>query len=250
MEKIELTDDFYDTFPRDDSYGSESRRFHDDEYFYKILKRKYLDEDREQIVEKLFDLHHKNIVTPIKCIYENNKFVGYSMKYYKDYINMVDYIETVEDFDERKDFLIRISEVFDYFDSQKFAYFDIHGYNIICKEKDFKIIDLDGGTFKGLTNRGLDYNTSIRIERKVLAKFLLSKLYDMLDYNWIYVKRNIKKDQFSNFYNNLPYNVKELYDYVLCSDFHLYFDLTKALEQVDEDMMYTTKALSLKKSLY
>ena len=85
MQKIQIDKNFFNNYRLDYNFGCESIRFYDENYIYKIIKDAYLKDDRQKIIELLEHLNSDKIAKPISCLYDKSNFIGYSMKYYKDY---------------------------------------------------------------------------------------------------------------------------------------------------------------------
>ena len=153
MEKININDIDLSHYTLDSSEGVESIRFYNDNELIKLPHKKYLKDDRGKIIEELYNLNNDNIVTPIYGITDKKGIIGYSMNYLKDYIDLEHYLSSNEtSFEERKHLMIELSKIFDYFDTVNFAYHDLHSNNIMYKDDNIKLIDLDGGVFKGYVN--------------------------------------------------------------------------------------------------
>lgn len=223
-------------------FGGESSCFYNDKEILKIIHSKLLKDDREKIIKNLYYFDNSDIVTPLFSLTEKNKFIGYGMEYLNGYIDFADYLDKDNtSFEERKELMIRLSKIFDYFDKMKFAYYDLHAWNILYKDGDIKLIDLDAGVIKGYINDGLDYNTAIRISKKNLAKFTLHTINYVNEFVFNSLRINKKKKNVINFMNSLPQDVRNLYEYALNNDFHCLSDITSSLENITKDMYEDTK---------
>ena len=68
--------------------GEESTMFHNEKYLLKFIKSEYLKDDREQIIKRLEELSHPNIVIPEFLLHDRKSFLGYGMIYYSDYTSL------------------------------------------------------------------------------------------------------------------------------------------------------------------
>ena len=229
--------------------GGESKCYYDDEILMKIIKPSLLKDDREKIIRQLYSFNNNDIVTPLFAIKNNNKFIGYGMQYLKGYPSLADYFKNnVTSFEERKELMIRLSKVFDYFDQMNYAYYDIHSYNILYKNDDMKLIDLDGGVIKGFKNDKLDYDTALQLAKKNLAKYTLHTITGVSEYYFNSLRIYKKKSDVISFINSLPENVRKLYVYALNNDYNCLNNITPTLEEITKDIYDDTKEI-LKKRL-
>lgn len=245
MEKIQISNDLLKDYKLDLSDGAESSRLHNNEIMIKIIKKHFLQDDRQIIIENLHNFDHENIVIPIQSIYDKNRFIGYTMKYLKGYQTFDKYLDNKTSFNQRKELLLKLASVFDYFDEKKFSYHDIHNKNILYKDDDIKLIDLDGGVLKNFVNDNINYETSIRAEKKSLSRFLLSKLYGINEGKLL----NLNKNDIKLLLSMLPDSIKELYDYAINDDYYVFNNITSSFENINEEVYDDTKII-LKKGLY
>ena len=115
-----------------------------------------------------------------------------------------------------------------------FAFHDIHKRNILIKDDDVKLIDLDGGVLYGYVNGNIDFDTSLKNEKKSLSRFLLSTLYSVSE-NELLDTRDRKKD-YKLLISMLPKYLKGFYEYTLNDEYSIYYGITESLNNIDENL--------------
>ena len=249
MENLYIDRKMLRKFKYDMNYGSESSRFYNDEIMIKLINRNRLVDDRQYIIERLHGFEHENIVPPIQDVYEKRTFVGFTMKYLKDYILFDKYKKLDTTFNQRKEVLLKMASVFDYFDKMNFSFHDIHPRNILYKDGDVKLIDLDGGIFKNFINNDVDYPTSIRASKKNLARFILTSLYQVNESELLELKLKSNYFDYKLLFNILPDNVKEFYDFAFSDNYTIYNGISESLDNIDEQTFEDTIGLIKKRPL-
>ena len=234
MSILNINQKYLKNFEYDLNYGSESTRYFNDEIMIKILNKDCLLDDRQQIIELLHNFNHDNIVKLYDDVYEKNMFVGYTMKYLKGYMHFDKFQKSNTSFNKRKEIIMKIASIFDYFDKMNFAFHDIHKRNILIKDDDVKLIDLDGGVLYGYVNGNIDFDTSLKNEKKSLSRFLLSTLYSVSE-NELLDTRDRKKD-YKLLISMLPKYLKGFYEYTLNDEYSIYYGITESLNNIDENL--------------
>lgn len=234
---------FLNNYTMQTSNGIESIRFYNDEYCLKFLKKDYLTNDRKEIIYKLCELNHENAVTPEFLLHDKTGLLGYAMINYRDYTFIGDEVENklfkidLEAFNKRKQLMIKLSKLFDYFNINDFAYYDIHDRNILYKDNDIKLIDLDGGIFKGYKNHELDFESAKRFSSQKLALYTLSFIYNVNQYNFSkYLGSPIGFNNRQIMIDSLPKNLKEFFTYALSNKYNIFDNTTNCLEELDENI--------------
>ena len=233
-------------FLNDYKYHSKSREsinFTNDKYYLKLLKKEILLDDREKVIKRLEEVKHENAVIPEFLVHDKKGFQGFSMINYKDY----DYISSVisndlfdinkdNDFLYRKELMLRLIKIIEFFKSKEFAYYDIYDKNILYKDGDIKIIDMDSGIFKGLINCEYDYDSSIRFANHLLSVFALSFLYNTYYLRFV---SNVKPilNSLNNYLNE---DLKKFYSYVFRNEFHLLLNPYEMIDSIDENIYRDT----------
>jgi hypothetical protein len=208
---------------------TESILFYDDNNIYKLLNKDCL--DREKTILKLDRLTNDNIVTPNGLLHDRRRFLGYYMKYYKDYypLNIVD-----KTFKEKKEYCYRIYNILKFLNDNQFAYYDIHSNNILIKDDDLKLIDMDSGIF--LDDDIEKYDTYLRKENYALSCYLLSLLYDINKYDLILKLLN-NKNTLSKI---VPDYLINFYNYVI-DETGTFIDTMNYIDLIDENHIKETK---------
>lgn len=251
MKEVNVNRKFFDNYTFDYALSAESNRYYNDNEYLKVIHRRLLKDDRENIVRGLHYFNQDNIVTPNYLLKERNKFIGYAMNYLKGYKDLSIHLEDNITFEERKKLMLTLSKVFDYFDEMKFAYHDLHSNNIMYKDGDIKLIDLDGGVLYPYRNDGFDYLTAARIAKKTLARYTLATMFGMSMYDIIKLKNYKNRKYYKSFMDNLPDNVKELFEYAINEEYYMLFGITDRIKNVTQTMSdYTNDIIERKHSKY
>lgn len=237
MKEITVNKKFFNNYTYDNIPSGESSRFYNDENYIKIIHPGLLKDDREKIVRELYYFNHPNIVTPKFILKDKSGFIGYGMDFLKDYKSLALHLELDNlSFDERKELMIRLSKIFDYFDEKKFAYFDIHSNNILYKDGDIKIIDLDSGVINPYINDRVDFDLGIRASKKALVRYTLSTIYDITNYELLSLNSLKDRKYYQDLMNNLPKNVRNLYEFAFADRLYIIYGITDALEEITQGM--------------
>ena len=222
------------------SYHTESNLFTNEDKIYKFLKKEYL--NREQTINELFKLKHNNIVTPLTTLYDRNGFLGYTMVYYKDYEELDKLLKQNINFIDRKNICILLCNIFKYMEDNNFAYQDIHEGNILYKDTDLKVIDIDSGIFKKPDNLE-KYDSYLRASNYFLSNLILHILY--LD-STNDLQRTLFKNK-SLIYKTIPNNLIYFYDFLINKD-GTFIDSLEFLDKIDEKIIDDSKNI-LKRSI-
>ena len=224
--------------------GEESTMFHNEKYLLKFIKSEFLKDDREQIIKRLEELSHPNIVIPEFLLHDRKSFLGYGMIYYSDYTSLDKIVsDTIFSknkdypFEVRKKIVLKLYETLEFLKRQQFAFYDIHGGNFLIKDEDVKIVDLDSGVFKGTTNANVGYHPAYLHSSKQFALFALSFIYNT---DWMKFKLGFEHPMScacqnkENLFRFLPDNLEEFYRYALGNDYYIYNDTEECLNDLDE----------------
>lgn len=115
----------------------------DDKTLYKILtySNRLL---REQIIERLGNYENPNCVLPNSIIFnENRDFIGYSMDYLSNHYLSTKLIFSTEEYKKRLKLALKIVKTIQSFKNDGFVFWDIHPDNVMIRDYDVKIIDMD-----------------------------------------------------------------------------------------------------------
>lgn len=130
--------------------SSESKLYIKDDLLYKILLDNHRNEKRKRNIELLSKYNHPNCVFPKDIILneKTNEFIGLTIDYLKDYKTLYKSIKTDKmSFERRKHIAIKICEIQSHLEKEKISFVDIHSNNIMIKDNDIKLIDLDSASF-------------------------------------------------------------------------------------------------------
>ncbi len=245
MQGLRVTKEELKRFPKvHTSRVSESNLYYKGNHLFKVLNEDL--RDRKSTILRLERLQGKELILPEYILFDEDGFIGYVMHYFKEHQQLERFIFGKLPFKERKRICLELCRIFTDLKHQGFAYYDIHPFNILYKDGDLKIADMDSGVFR--SNRMgsslyefEQFNSYSTSGDYHLALTVLGLLFE--DYRQ-YVLNGIKNNK-KELFKNSPKELKKLYGYVLyASPFE--FDVAEAIENIDEDYVEETK-LILKK---
>lgn len=124
--------------------NTESELYLYNETLIKLYNSKVNLEDKKRILEKLSTLDVKGCLIPNYALYEGNTLSGIQMDYLYDYDAIYDILNDGNlDFNTRKMIAFKICQIILEIESKNAIYHDIHEDNILIKESDIKVIDMD-----------------------------------------------------------------------------------------------------------
>lgn len=169
----------------------------DNNTLYKILFP-YYRLLREKNIYKLCSINNRNCVLPKSILYNNNDFIGYSMDYLYDYKILSNLIFSNISYEERLLIANKLCKIIENFSSDNFVFTDLYPDNIMIKNHDLKIIDMDSVIFKDDYNIK-DYNYEL-IKSHQLASYLVLSLLSKINIFELIniVDNNILIEAFSN----------------------------------------------------
>lgn len=220
-------------------YCSESTLYEYNGDIIKLLKDNFV--NRAPLVYKLGSLDHPDLAIPKYMLYQGKTFKGYGMTYYKDYYVLARMMcdESIP-FNKRKEIALKLCKLFEYLESEGFGYYDVHSKNILYKDTDIKLVDLDSGIFDDMDR--FEYMVYLKHSQQRLAELSLALLYkEILD-----TLRDEIIDNKSEILKMVPKNVKELYKHVANQRFS-YFRSAEYVDALTEDTVEETKQFLLKK---
>ena len=217
MKEVNVNRKFFDNYTFDYALSAESNRYYNDNEYLKVIHRRLLKDDRENIVRGLHYFNQDNIVTPNYLLKERNKFIGYAMNYLKGYKDLSIHLEDNITFEERKKLMLTLSK----------------------------------GVLYPYRNDGFDYLTAARIAKKTLARYTLATMFGMSMYDIIKLKNYKNRKYYKSFMDNLPDNVKELFEYAINEEYYMLFGITDRIKNVTQTMSdYTNDIIERKLSKY
>lgn len=124
--------------------NTESELYLYNETLIKLYNSKVNLEDKKRILEKLSTLDVKGCLIPNYALYEGNTLSGIQMDYLYDYDAIYDILNDGSlDFNTRKMIALKICQIILEIETKNAIYHDIHEDNILIKENDIKVIDMD-----------------------------------------------------------------------------------------------------------
>lgn len=228
--------------------GTESLMFYNDDVFLKILKKDFLTKDRKEIINRLDEFKNDNILTPLFLLHDRTGIIGYATHNCLDY-SFIDELLTnslfdtnIEEFKKRKDLMIKLSKTLDFLYNKEFAYYDIHYKNILLKDNNIKLIDLDGGLFRGYNNHEVTYPVAIKFSYHRLLLFTLSYIYNM-DYRKFdnyFSPKNIPYQKIRTLLDYLPHDLEVLFNIIYSDEYTINTNITNSLYELDENTYLDT----------
>lgn len=188
MDKIYLGDLNLSELEKFEIQGTKSTMYHSDNECIKILDKLYPDE-KAILYKKLLEMDGlilDDVLLPKKLIVQDGKLVGYTMDYFKNYINILDYLT--------KNRFINCNEIFNVVKKASLILRNIHENGIICQDLSFdnilidkdgniKYSDIDGCAYK-------DYKSPFM--PVILKRFLIDYRKDL----FFYVSKNTDRISF------------------------------------------------------
>ena len=245
MKELHVTKEELKRFPKANIHRvSESKLYYKGNHLFKVLNEEL--RDRKSTILRLEHLQGEELILPEYILIDEDGFIGYVMHYFKEHQHLENFIFGKLPFEERKRICLELCRIFTDLLHQDFAYFDFHPFNILYKDGDIKIGDLDSGIFR---SNGIgsflyefekfnSYSTSGNYHLALTILGLLFEDYQKFVLDGI---KNNKKELF----NNSPKELKKLYGYILYAP-PVEFDIASAIENISEDYIEETK-LILKK---
>ena len=127
-------------------FNNESNIYIKDELLYKILLDEHRNLERLNNIKLLSSYSHPNCIFPKDIVYNkvNKYFIGLTIEYLKNYKTLS---KSLEDnnltFDKRKELAYKICKVQSFLEKENISFLDMHSNNIMVKDDDIKVIDLD-----------------------------------------------------------------------------------------------------------
>lgn len=192
----------------------ESELYSKEDVLLKLLYPEVISQNRLNTLNSLDRINHEDCAKIYDLIESFDGRIGYTMEKYNHYKTLKYYVKRFNKrnipLSERKKLIRRINDIFEYFLSIGFLYYDVHLNNIIMSADSIKVVDLDSGIFEDnaffapnsyhktaekykvemLNSMAYTYlqmllGTSINIKRQILANGLASKIAGLLDENGI-----------------------------------------------------------------
>ena len=192
------------------SQNAESDLYYYQNRMLKLLYSSVLNENRMLTICSLDRINHKDCTKIYDLIESFDGRIGYTMEKYNYYKTLKYYVKRLNKrntpLSERKKLIRRINDIFEYFLSIGFLYYDVHLNNIIMLDDSIKVVDLDSGIFEDnaffapnsyhktaekykvemLNSMAYTYlqillGTSINLKREILVNGYASKIARLLD---------------------------------------------------------------------
>lgn len=121
--------------------NQESNLYVNRKYIYKIIKKKFR-RDRENCIDKIYQIEFPNAINIVDLLYDNNKFIGVTNYYYKNLITLKNYMNDL-DLYEIKEIMEEFINFYQFAISKKMLYWDIHLNNIGVSDGKLFVCDID-----------------------------------------------------------------------------------------------------------
>lgn len=188
----------------------ESKLYSKEDILLKLLYPEVISQNRLNTLNSLDRINHKDCTKIYDLIESFDGRIGYTMEKYNYYKTLKYYVKRLNKrntpLSERKKLIRRINDIFEYFLSIGFLYYDVHLNNIIMLDDSIKVVDLDSGIFEDnaffapnsyhktaekykvemLNSMAYTYlqillGTSINLKREILVNGYASKIARLLD---------------------------------------------------------------------
>ncbi len=123
-----------------------------DDHLYKIYSKYFTPQNLNSINVLSNTPNLSDCVIPDGIIINDNKFIGVSVPYYKDYLNLENYLNNFDiSYEQRLKLARKIIIGLQSLHQNKIIHNDLHMDNIIVKNEDIKLIDLDDTLMPGIS---------------------------------------------------------------------------------------------------
>ena len=222
---------------------SESVLYIDKDEVLKILDPIFTN-DRKNTIERLNEIKHEHLITPLYSIIMDNYFSGYAMKYYKKYMSLdKKLIDPSIPYKQRQIIAKQIWEILNFFKEINFSFIDLHEDNVIINDEfDLQFLDLDSGHFKrNIDNNEFDLRLMYSSKRACIMT--LNVLFGLKPINFY---ENFEKNE-SKIKNMMSNNQKVLFEVSLSDPKE--FNGLEYIDEFDEETVTNIKN-KLKLTLY
>ena len=220
------------------SVNNESKLYKNKDTLYKILNPTHRTKERQQNIERLSNYSHKNCVFPNDLVYskEDNSFIGLTMDYLDDYLTLkYAFKKGKASFNDGKAMSYQLCDANKYLEKNGISYFDFHTSNVMVKNDDIKLIDMDGSIF----HIG-KYSQSYELQRKNIINMNLSQLCFLLLYGSEFSFSGISENEINELRKNANRKQKEFLNRVFLVNNNV-IDIADYLDYFDEQFMEDSK---------
>ena len=144
---------------------------------YKLLNEDCLSKHREENIEELSNFNNPNCVFPENKIVNNyGEFLGVEEEYLKGYKTLAFYLNhNYLEYEKRKQIAYKICEIQNYLDNNNISFVDMHSNNLMIKDDNLKLIDLDSAEIINERSEVFNY-----IRRELICRNLAISCYQAL----------------------------------------------------------------------
>lgn len=180
----------------DDIYHMESILYFNEDVLLKLLYESILSKNRIITLDNLDKINNNDCAKIYDLIESFDGRIGYTMKRYKNHKTLKYYIKRFNKrnitFNERKKLIYRLNDIFEYFLSIGFIYYDIHINNILMLDESIKVVDLDSGIFedKAVFTSNSYYSSIDEYKKEMLNNAIHLYLQILTGYS-SYIKKDI-----------------------------------------------------------
>ena len=162
------------------NYHVESNLYVKEDELLKLFKQKFNTPEREKTIIKLGEYENNECSIPKFLIYgreRSNPFMGYGMKYYKDYKCLEAKLLSLS-FKSRMIIAKKIAQLIESFEDEKLVYKDLHTGNIIVRYNNIVLVDFDSAMYESIIGQNL-YKKLLGESYQNLCSLLLNIIYSI-----------------------------------------------------------------------
>lgn len=172
--------------------NNESNIYAKGDDFLKIYGSFIATDERKKTVILLEEFINDECCIPKYLINKGCTFKGLGTPFYRDYKCLEDIINSIQ-FKDRIIIARKIALLIESFIKQKYVYYDLHPGNIMVKDTNIKLIDMDGGYFSSIQET--DYLFVQNTSYINLCGLILSILYGIDDDEYLFNKTVLENIQ-------------------------------------------------------
>jgi len=207
--------------------NQESKLYTYENYLYKKIHNYLLTKERIQTIDELSILNNPSYVTPKKIVIYKNKINGYLMNYYKEYKQITQYILNKNiTLEERKNISKKICMLIKELENIDILYTDIHSDNILIKDNDIKLIDMDS-VLMPWNNKDIEIRNKIKI---YIQNYLADLSLQIMTGSENIYRRKVTKQQKNKILSICNNNQKEFIEH----SFETNYNNFNAIDYIDE----------------
>lgn len=156
---------------------TQSRLYIVEKKLYKILNDAFREDERRRTIVELSKFQNNECGIPDSLLYGSRKkedFVGLIMDFYSDFYELKKVFYTLS-YKDRLTLATKIALLMESFEKEKYVYNDMSSRNILVKDTNIKLIDMDNGCFSSIVGNE-EYKRLLNYSYMHLSQYILCLL--------------------------------------------------------------------------